>query len=487
MSLSAALNTAKSSLLGNQTQMAIVSRNTAGAYDAGYSRKIASTVTQTGAVQVVVQRASSPALFGKMLGATSDVTYSRAVNAGLASIQATISDTELGFAPVAKIGALRSAMVQFAQSPDNAALGRSAIAAAVDLATGLNNASRDVQMARKEADAAVSHAVVRVNGLLAKLETTNNAIMKQTALGQDYSDLLDQRDGLISQLSEEMGIQIVERPGNDVALYTDSGVTLFDRSPRSVTFTPANGMAAGSAGNAVIIDGVPVTGPGSPMPLQSGNISGHMTVRDKIGPDYQKQLDEIARSLVDGFKETDLSGGGGPDLAGLFSLGADVNIPGSPANAGIASLLSVNPDLLATADGGVALLRDGGVNGVAYRENPTAAGSNIGFSGRLNALVDVFDRATPVDASFGFGAALSLSDFAAASAGWVEGQRGAASGQTEFNEAILFRSSEALSNATGVSLEEETANMLQLEQSYNASAKLLSVINEMMKTLVTIA
>ena len=58
---------------------------------------------------------------------------------------------------------------------------------------------------------------------------------------------------------------------------------------------------------------------------------------------------------------------------------------------------------------------------------------------------------------------------------------------SESREAARFRSVEALSNITGVSLDEEMSMLLQLEQSYKASARLISAVDEMLKTLIAAA
>ena len=42
----------------------------------------------------------------------------------------------------------------------------------------------------------------------------------------------------------------------------------------------------------------------------------------------------------------------------------------------------------------------------------------------------------------------------------------------------------ALSNAVGVNLDDEYAQQLQLEQSYQASSKLITVVNSMFQTLL---
>jgi flagellar hook-associated protein 1 FlgK len=92
----------------------------------------------------------------------------------------------------------------------------------------------------------------------------------------------------------------------------------------------------------------------------------------------------------------------------------------------------------------------------------------------------------PIDPSLGFGSTASLQAFSALSGSWVEASRQSASQSVDYQTTLLAHASEALSNATDVNMDDETALMLQLEKSYAASAKLLSVIDQMLKTLLSI-
>ncbi len=85
--------------------------------------------------------------------------------------------------------------------------------------------------------------------------------MKGTITGDDVTDYLDQRDTIVSKLSQEVGVSMTLRANGDAALYTDSGVVLFDKQARSVSFAATNIYSPGTTGNAVYIDGVPVTAP----------------------------------------------------------------------------------------------------------------------------------------------------------------------------------------------------------------------------------
>lgn len=65
MGLSLALNSARTSLSANAAQIAVTARNTAGANDPYYARRIANVVTAGGGSAVSVIRAADTALFGR--------------------------------------------------------------------------------------------------------------------------------------------------------------------------------------------------------------------------------------------------------------------------------------------------------------------------------------------------------------------------------------------------------------------------------------
>jgi flagellar hook-associated protein 1 FlgK len=70
---------------------------------------------------------------------------------------------------------------------------------------------------------------------------------------------------------------------------------------------------------------------------------------------------------------------------------------------------------------------------------------------------------------------------------WLEAGRKTAAAEADYKKAFLDRSSEALSNAQGVSLDDEMAKMLSLEHSYQASAKLMSTVDQMLAALLQAA
>lgn len=486
MSLALAFNTARSSLLTTAKQLAVSSRNISGASDPSYTRKSANAVTGAdGSVHVnAITRATNSALFARVSAATSSAQGQQAILDGLTRLQETVGDTQDPTSPSAQLGALTSALQSLANSPSDASLATAVVTAAQGVAKTLNDASTTVTQVRSDADADIATAVSKVNDLLTQFTSLNNQVVNGTNLGQDMTDAMDQRDSVISQLGELMGVTVVQRDNNDLALYTDSGVTLFDKTPRSVTFTPSNTLTPGATGNAVYVDGVPVTGSDATMPLQNGKIVGLAQLRDDIAPTYQTQLDEIGRGLVEAFSEADQSGGGGPALAGLFTWSGGPAVPASgSAVAGIAASLKVNPTVDPSRGGSTALLRDGGINGSDYEYNTTGA---VSYSSRLQNLVDGMTATRPFDAASGITAASSLTSFSTASVSWLETARSTTSTAVDYQNTLLSRATEAYSNATGVNMDDEYALQLQLEQSYAATSKLVGVIKDMYDSLMQV-
>jgi flagellar hook-associated protein 1 FlgK len=485
MSLSAALRTAQSSLMSTALQTAVSSRNVANAGDPSYSRKIAltSTTLDGGAQVVTIRRAADQALLAKMFSSTSSAAAQQALLASLESLEQTIGDPELDHSPAAELSKLAVAIQQYSVSPSDPILGQSLLTQAGQLATSLNAATDAVQQVRADADADIALAVENVNDLLAKFEELNKAVVRGSLSGADVTDELDQRDAVLAKLSEEMGIRTITRANNDLVIYTDSGVTLFETTARAVTFEPTGAFAAGMVGNAVKVDGIRITGAGATMPIGSGRIQGLTYVRDTVADNYQGQLDEIARGLIEAFAESDQSAPPTlPDATGLFTYSGGPAMPASGVLvAGLAGDIRINPAVDPDQGGDITLVRDGGINGPAYRYNPTSAAS---FSDRLQGYLDALGETRPFDAAAGLGASATLSEFASSSVSWLEAARKTATASSEYQTTLLERTSTALANATGVNLDDEMAKLMELERSYQASSKLIAAVDGMFGSLL---
>ncbi|WP_182084913.1 flagellar hook-associated protein FlgK [Aureimonas sp. ME7] len=592
MSLSAALNTAKSSLAASQVQTGIVSSNIANVNTPGATRKVASLVSgANGTVHVSsVAQSSNSILFRNMLDATSQLSRFNAQGDVLSRLNEIVGDTTDKQSPQARISALNDALSDLANTPGNYDLARAAVQAAQDLASTLRDNADAVNTIRRDADTQLSTAATDMNRILAELETVNRQVVAGTTKGSDVTDLSDQRDRLVKELSNYVGLSVQTRGNNDMVVYTDSGVTLLETQARNVSFTATNPLVAGQPGNAFYIDGVAVTGNNSYMPIRSGLVVGLTDVRDDIAVTYGKQIDEMARGLVSAFAEYDQTGSGAAktglftttmpmsvatDAVAMDAYAADapangdelsfsvtyqgtkytakgkVTIPATAAEfaaqvqtlaakataadgsvlgaghvavsdnagslsfqatgvgtaigfqigdvknltnaaggvGGLKAVASVNENAIDTAGLAASLTLAAGLtsdptkvrDGVNYDYNASDLG---GFSGRINALTAALGTARGFSADAGAVTKATLADFASSSISWLQDSRSTVTKTVSSKETLVAKTTETLSNETGINLDEELTRLLELERSYQASAKIISTVDQMMAALL---
>ena len=488
MSLSVGLDIALSGLSTTAEQTGIVSRNVARASDPNATRKIANIVTASGGgIRLAsVTRAANASLLEKLLGATSTAAAQNAVLESLNRLNQTTDDPELDRSPAAMIQKLVDSIQQYASAPHDAIRAQSAVSAAQNLSVSLNEATQTVQDVRAQADAGIGDAVDRLNTLLTRFEVVNNEIVKGTRIGADVTDYLDQRDALLAEMSEDIGIRTLTRSNNDMAVFTDSGVTLFDVKARSITFERTLFYSPGAVGNAVYADGVPIVGGSGPMQLGSGRLTGLAAARDDLAVSYQNQLDEIARGLIEMFAESDQSGSSLPDVPGLFTY------PGAPAMpasgtlmVGLAGSISVAASVDPSQGGNLALLRDGGISGDPSYIYNTDGGT--GYVDRLDQFVAGLSQQRSFDPSVGLAPTATLAGYSSSSVAWLQEERKTAGDNAQYSQTLLERSTEALSKETGVNIDEEMTTLLELERSYQASSRLITSIDNMLRTLMAVA
>ncbi len=494
MSLSGALSLAQSALANNAAQSAILSRNIANVSNPDYSRQSAGTISQLSGSVVMgaTQRAADDALLASLLSAQASSTGQQAISDGLTQIAGSLGldtaatssasgPTATDNSPATAIGAFSTALQQYAAQPDNGALAVAAVGAAKSLATNLNQASAAVQAVRGQADGDIAASVATINGLLAQFKVVNDQVVAGTATGADVTGAQDTRDGLLKSLSNEIGITALQGKNDSLSLYTDSGATLFETTPRTVAFTPTTTLTAGTMGQAVTVDGVPVTGSSAVMAIKSGRIAGLTTLRDQTSVAYQNQLDQIASGLVSAFAESDQTGGSAPTLPGLFTTVGATAMPAS--STGLAAAITVNASVDPSVGGNASLLRDGNIAGssAAYTYNTDGASA---FSDRLDALGAALSQTRSFDASSGGAASASLATYAASSVSWLETQRQSAADAATSKSATVSATTTALSNATGVNLDDEMSKMLDVEHAYQASAELMNTVKTMYATLI---
>jgi flagellar hook-associated protein 1 FlgK len=342
-----------------------------------------------------------------------------------------------------------------------------------------------VTAGRQQAQASLVSEVGTLNSTLAQIGTLNRQIVQLQAQGQSTADLQNQRDAARDQLSQLLNVTTLQQPNGTMLLMTSSGLMLPTTEGTPFSLAPANPGPTTSYPNngvpGILLGGTDVTGQ-----MQGGTIGGNITLRDATLPTLQAGLDEFAQTLSTRFANQGLQ---------LFTDPAG-NVPtatGPNAQSGYvgyAAAIQVNPAIVATPS----LVRDGTTAVAGFTPNP--AGGPAGFNtliGNVLTYAMGSDSASGVpqpapnatglgpdgNLSLGFAPPPGVTGFAAALAA---AQAQASSGVTTAvtNETAVQTALQSKMSATsGVSMDTEMSNMIQLQNLYTANARLIGAVQSM--------
>ena len=487
MSLSTTLDVARSSLAVTADLTQIASRNIARASDAGATRKIARLVTTfDGASRIgSVARSSTAALRDGMTGATSEAERLKVVSLAIDKLDLSGGDIQSTASPSSRLSAINVALQAYSSNPADVTVAHAVLSAASDLVSTLHDWAENIAGVRRDADTQLHETVTNLNKLLSQLATLNGKIINSSRAGFDGTDDLDARDTLVMDISKEVGVTVVDRQDNGILLYTDSGITLFDGSAREV-WIDGTPLRDGAPGGSVRIDGVQSTGPGSAMPISSGRLAGLVEVRDRTTLTFGAQIDEIANGLVLAFAERDQrTVVTAPDAAGLFVIPGAVGLPSAGTwTPGSARLIELNANADPGRGGTITRLRDGGISEpstTAYEYNTRG---DAGFTGRIAQLTEALSAPRALAADSQLSQSASLLDLSSSSIGWVQGQRQVINTNSSYANTLMQRSQDALSKDAGINIDDEMTQLLELERTYQASAKLITAVDSMFGALI---
>ena len=341
-----------------------------------------------------------------------------------------------------------------------------------------------MQRVRAQADEDISNGVERLNTLLSEFDQVNKEIINGTREARDVTDHEDARDRILTEVAGLIDVRTVTRSDNDMVILTDSSLVLYEGSPRTISFNPTGAFDASTTGSPIYVDGMPVTGRNSNQSAFSGSRVGLARVREELAGTTQSQLDEMARGLVTLFAESDQLGGGAPTQPGLFTY---TGAPAMPASgvvvAGLAGSSSINASVDPAQGGNINLLRDGAISDPGNTSYVYNTSGGAGYSDRLRSLADAFGQSIAFDGTTSLSGSTDLISFSVESTSWLQEQRRVASEDEGRSAAVLERAAISLSRETGVNLDEEMTLMLDIERSYQASARLMSSIDTMFEAL----
>ena len=451
MSLTGALNSASSGLRTTQTLSSVAADNVANALTPGYTRRTASVIsTASGADGVTIadiRRDVDASLQRMSRLETGKMARYQALDEGLSRYTSYLGQPGDGTSPADKFSAFQNSFTTLVNMPSSHGAQAGVALAAEDLAQVLRGAATSLGTTLSEVDMEMRYEVADLNQALYQLQDLNAKQLSTVPGSANSADVSEQIDGLLDQVSGIVGAALIE-----------------GQSVQDVTFNAGDGtLMAGQQDITPFKDGV--------RGLQHGSLVGLSELKGTIIPQFNSQLDEYARGLIQTFEAADASLA--PGDAGLFT---DNGMPFDPANLqGLASRLQVNEKVSMSGDAEVWRLRDGMS---ATAQGPAAETTQIA------AFIEGFATTMGASASTGIPSTVTLQDFAAEMVTNQATERVRAENSYFAARTSAEMANSTRANAEGVNIDDEMQRLLLIEQSYAANSRVLTTVSNMIDTLI---
>ncbi|MBC07799.1 flagellar hook-associated protein FlgK [Thalassospira sp.] len=319
MSLTQALNTAISGLNTAQARIAITSSNISNVNTEGYSKKIAGQETLTldgigaGSQVADIYRNVNEGLVREMRGELGKAGREEARYEFFMRIQTLFGTTQSDAAISQRINDMADAFEQLGVTPDQNSPRIEAIESAIQVMESFEKLSSQLQDLRDDIDDQITDEVNTANTLLTQISELNTGIIRLKNLEQPTTELQDQRDQKLNQLSKIIDITTFSRSDGSIVVYSANGSnTLLDRSPNSLSFTQTAGFEPGTGGSGITLDGEDITDT-----LRTGTLKGLFEMRDSEIPALNDQINELAGELRDAINQEHNKGTSFPPPANL--------------------------------------------------------------------------------------------------------------------------------------------------------------------------
>lgn len=477
MSTFLGLNTSRLSLQAQQKALEATSHNIANANTPGYSRQRAHMtptsalpylngrgMVGTGVVVDEIARVRDRFLDAQIRRETQTLAKFETRHYFLSQIEGIFMEpSETGFNKA--VSSFFDGWQELSLHPEGSPV-RSAL---ITNGSAFTNAVRHIHEQFKAVRSHLSDQIVskveEVNTLAEQLKSLNRQIVSLTAQNNTPNDLLDRRDTLLGQLAE-----IAEFD----AVYNSSGSTNIFIGGRPLVYESISFRLTTAAGTNTVGDGPPSPQiiwqeNGRPVQMNNGQIASLVETRDVF---LKRSMDDFSSMVwgivnaVNGLHEAgmDLRGGTGvPFFTGssLESLRVNEDLRNDP---GLVAASFYNPEGSRPGDGrnalAIARLREAKIH--------------IDYSQDVQSRVTVSE--TTGTSTF---ETFYRDNIARIGVDTKESNRLA-----ENQASLLAMLSERRDAISGVSLDEEMANMVQFQLAYQASAKVISALDEIYDTLI---
>lgn len=452
MSLATIMDTSLSAMYAAQLGLSTTSHNIANADRPGYTRQsnllaarralvLPSGAIGSGVDVVAVRRAHDDFLQASLHTQSARLGSYTAVDSGLVELEQILGSVEndhLGSA----LTAFFQAWSELGNPPaDASGLKQSVLSKAESLVTDLHNINESLDELESNIEIQVQQEIDTLNSLLTQIGDLNGQIMAGEIGGQTANDLRDQRDLLVTQVSEIAEVTTHLRDDGSLDLILNGRTMITRQSVQQFTTRYERDdhgyrMTVVTANNLRQVD------------LPNGHLKGLLESRDTYVSDVRAQLDGVVKLLVtsvnDLHSQARTSGGTGLP----FFVGDSLH------SIEVSEAIRNDSDLIGTSRSG-----EPGDNDIAREIGDLAT---FAAPGEQKTVGDLY-RATLID---------------------LASQRGSFEFLVENQNSAVAAVEAKMASVSGVSLDEEGANMLRYQNSYTAAAKVITAVQEMYDSLL---
>lgn len=355
----------------------------------------------------------------------------------MSQIESLFSDVDGGIG--AQIDAFFNSITRLSADPSSVPQRQNVLIAAGNLADTFRTTAQNVIGLKQTSDAGIDQGVAEVNQLAGTIASLNAEVTRLEKLGGDASTFEDQRSQLIRNLSQQIDVSVVQSD-DGLTLTTGSGAPLVvgSKSYSLNTVLDASGCRSVFSGETDITS--QITG---------GNIGGLLRARDQGIAPVLNDLNALAAGLATSLNEANRNGF---DLDGI--AGGDIFAASTAQNAAVNfSVIMTDPRRLAASSDGTVGDNANIAGFTAVRDSACVAGQNP------------LDFYSGIVSGIGNEVAMAKADGSAA-------------------DLVLRQLENQRGSVSGVSLDEEAANLVRFQRAFEASARVVSVVDEMIQTLL---
>lgn len=317
-----------------QNSLTTVSHNMTNSTTVGYSRQNAIITTAggvatsagflgQGAKTSTVQRVYDEFLTNQLRGSQTLSSSLGAYSDQISSIDNLLGDTTGGLEPLME--KYFAAVQAVSDTPSDTAARQSMLNAAQSLAGQIRSTSSYFEDQQTGINATVKSSVTQINAYTTQIAKLNADITRATASasGQPPNDLLDQRDQLISELNQVVGVKVVTQDSGTINIFVGNGQPLVMGSNSYNLEAVASSADPTRTGIAYVLpNGTKIEMADDT--LTGGTLGGTLQYRSESLDTAQNSIGRLAASLAQSYNNQnklgmDLNGNVGTDL---FSIGS---------------------------------------------------------------------------------------------------------------------------------------------------------------------